>query len=121
MGAFADLGPEISFRQVPLTEVARAHADTIGNVKDVWTFPDERFVYGIRLLRPAELVPADNTERPTTIYWRSSNQLFSKERRGVHWWSPDESSATFWIYSQVTEFAVGAESGTAPQVMLLVH
>ncbi|GAB2564031.1 hypothetical protein GCM10027085_65020 [Spirosoma aerophilum] len=122
-GALAHLGSEMAFRQVPLTDVARVHADSTGKMNEIWTLPEKRFVYGIRLLRPAGLALADNTERgkPTTIYWRSSGKLFSKAGRGVHWWSRGQTSATFWIYAPVTEFAVDAESAPAPRVMLLVR
>jgi hypothetical protein len=123
VGALAHLGPEVAFRQVPLRAVARAQADTTGPGNEIWTFPAERMVYGIRLLRPAGLALADNTQRgrPTTIWWRGSGELYTKARRGVHWWSAGESSATFWIYSPVSAFRVGAESGTAPRILLLVR
>ena len=80
---------------------------------------------GIRLPRPLHLPAPGEVSRPTTIWWRRrEGEPFSVERRGVHWWEPRDTAATFWIYAPVQAFEMRVKGRAAaadpPRVMLLV-
>jgi hypothetical protein len=127
IGAFISLGPEGRFREVPLSEMARliGSSRTSEGLTQTWTFTQDPFVYGMRITIPATRDDSSGAAAPRTeISWaKDSQQGFSKDRRYVHWWLPQERDATFWVYDSIHQVRISLDDASrvyaAPQVRLL--
>jgi hypothetical protein len=127
IGAFTSLGPEGNFREVPLSEVARLidSSKTFEGLTQTWTFTQDSFVYGMRITIPAtrDTSSAMPTIGTVVSWTKNSDESFSKNRRFVHWWLPQERHATFWVYDRVHQLRINLDdpSGlhTALQISLL--
>jgi hypothetical protein len=127
IGAFISLGPEGGFREVPLSEMARliGSSRTSEGLTQAWTFTQDSFVYGMRITIPATRDGSSGTAAPCTeISWaKNSQEGFSKDRRYVHWWLPQERDATFWVYDSIHRVRISLDDASgvyaAPQIRLL--
>jgi hypothetical protein len=127
IGAFVALGPEGRFRDVPLSEIARLidSSRTSEGLTQTWTFTQDSFVHGMRITTPATRDGSSNTAAPRTeISWaRNSQEGFSKDRRYVHWWLPQERDAAFWVYDSIHQVRITLDDASsvygAPQIRLL--
>jgi hypothetical protein len=126
IGAFHSIGPEASFREVPLSEVARIteSSKTSEGLMQTWTFIEDSFVYGMRIAIP--VTSSATTTTATEIFWAKKDEGFSIERRFLHWWLPypEERYATFWVYNRVYQLRINLDDPSglyaAPEIHLLV-
>jgi hypothetical protein len=123
IGVFKSLGPEGSFREVPLSEVARliGSSTTFEGLTQTWTFTQESLVHGMRITILTTREGSSGTYYE--VSWaRDSREGFSRDRRYVHWWPPQERVATFWIYDRVHQLRINLDGVyAAPQIRLLVR
>jgi len=127
VGAFISLGPEGRFREIPLSEIAHliGSSRTSEGLTQTWTFAQNSFVYGMRITVPATLDGSSGTAPPRTeISWaKTSQEGFSKDRRYVHWWLPQQKDATFWVYASIHQIRITLDDASsvyaAPQIHLL--
>jgi hypothetical protein len=127
IGTFKSLGFDGSFREVPLSEVARLvdSSRTSEGLTQTWTFTEPSFVYGMRIAIPA----TPNTSSTmaiigTEVFWsKNSDERFSNDRRFLHWWLPEEQYATFWVYDRVSRLRINLDDPSglyvAPRIRLL--
>jgi hypothetical protein len=120
IGAFKSLGSELRYREVPLSEVAHfsGSSRTSEGLTLTWTFTQDSFVYGMRITIP---LTRDSPSGRYEVSWaKSSQDGFSKNRRYVFWWLPQERDATFWIYDRVHQLRIlDVSDYPAPQIRLL--
>jgi hypothetical protein len=99
VSVFASLAPERGFRDVDAKSVAAVSLapDSHGRPAWVWTLDEPTHVAGIRITKP-EPIP----DGPWTLEWApAASAPFVRTRRYVHWWTPEEPTATVWIYDRV--------------------
>ncbi len=123
IGAFVSLAPEGRFREVPLSEIARLISSdrTSEGLMQTWTLTQDSFVHGMRIMIPATRGDGSRIE----ISWTTNSQEdFSKDRRYVHWWRPQQQDMTFWVYDSIHQVRVILDDDAsgiyaAPQIRLL--
>jgi hypothetical protein len=128
IGAFESLGPEGRFRQVPLSEVAQliGSSRTSEGLTQTWTFTEDLFVHGVRITIPATRDASSGAAVPGyEIFWaKNSHEGFSKDRRYVDLWLPQERDATFWVYDRVLQLRINLHDASgvygAPEICLLL-
>jgi hypothetical protein len=127
IGAFKSLKSDGSFREVPLSEVARLIDSnrTSEGLTQTWMFTDESFVYGMRIAISATPDTSSTTAIiGTEVFWsKSGDARFSNDRRFLRWWLPQERYATFWVYDEVRWLRIRLDDPSglyaAPQISLL--
>jgi hypothetical protein len=128
IGAFKSLGPKGRFREVPLSEIAQltGSSTTSEGFTQTWTFPQDSFVHGVRITIPATRDGSSGTAPPRTeVFWtKNSHEGFSKDRRYVHLWPPQEQDATLWVYDRVLQLRINLDDASgvyaAPKICLLL-
>jgi hypothetical protein len=110
LGAFAKMGRDPSFREVPVG-VAVSGPPSDSTDGRTWSFAEPRFVYGIRVRGH----PLQTVGRTITLSWTAGDLGFSADRRCLYWNPPPGPQDrkfdifTCWVYGMVSDLKIASE------------
>ena len=88
----------------------------------VFALQRPKFVYGIRIAYDGRRVQSDGAYQAPClqVLWKKPDQkMFVKSQRYLHFWRPDESVHTIWIFDTIDNLAVNFDN--QPHVLDLIE